>query len=204
MVTMGYNMTMNRLTSRVLGAFVKVKSYDQYSTAYQCANNISTCSNAQGSHTQYYCDTSGCEHSELSSVETRHDSITVDIKPDDCEDDITDDSDYCHKTESVQRNSPLEKIKCANNYLKELSHNDRSKLINEKLIDGEMKDQRGVTVELMVHPGYPSEADDLGCGTGADDFACSPARKHELDVLTCKSMLEWYKEQDISLVSQVC
>ena len=59
-----------------------------------------------------------------------------------------------------------------------------------------------VNIELMVHPGYPSDSGDQGCGSGADEFACSSARKHELDTLRSKQLFEWYVTESITLISR--
>lgn len=57
-------------------------------------------------------------------------------------------------------------------------------------------------VELMTHPGYPCVNDRaLGCGIGADDFAKSADRKHELDLLTSPEMLNFYQINSIHLIS---
>eukprot|EP00045_Choanoeca_perplexa_P006797 m.58773 g.58773 ORF g.58773 m.58773 type:complete len:132 (+) comp13790_c0_seq1:715-1110(+) len=44
------------------------------------------------------------------------------------------------------------------------------------------------SVELMVHPGYPCNRGDSGCGAGPDDFAQSSDRAYETSVLTA---IEW-------------
>ena len=59
-----------------------------------------------------------------------------------------------------------------------------------------------VTVELMVHPGYRCpELSSGGCGVGADDFAMSSDREHEMFVLCGDEMIEFYKQQGINLIS---
>ncbi|PWA16028.1 hypothetical protein CCH79_00019361 [Gambusia affinis] len=52
-----------------------------------------------------------------------------------------------------------------------------------------------VTVELMVHPGYPSHPDEGGCGEGPDDFSQSAEREHELNMLRSPSVLELYCQE---------
>ena len=47
------------------------------------------------------------------------------------------------------------------------------------------------TVELMVHPGYPTAPDSGGCGQGPDLFAQSNDRKHELDILVSEKFLSY-------------
>ncbi|MBN3298913.1 carbohydrate deacetylase isoform X2 [Amia ocellicauda] len=64
---------------------------------------------------------------------------------------------------------------------------------------GISKQDRPRTVELMVHPGYPSLPYEGGCGEGADDFSQSLDRKHELDTLTDPALLEFYKEKKVQL-----
>ncbi|XP_068167052.1 carbohydrate deacetylase isoform X2 [Antennarius striatus] len=54
-----------------------------------------------------------------------------------------------------------------------------------------------VTAELMVHPGYPSDAHEGGCGEGPDSFSQSADRQHELDVLTQPSLLAFYRQHRI-------
>ena len=46
-----------------------------------------------------------------------------------------------------------------------------------------------ITVELMVHPGYPAAPTSGGCGEGPDSFAQCPDRQLEMDVLTSKEFL---------------
>ncbi|XP_042561645.1 carbohydrate deacetylase isoform X2 [Clupea harengus] len=58
---------------------------------------------------------------------------------------------------------------------------------------------RPVTVELMVHPGYPSHPQEGGCGQGPDDFSLSEDRQHELEILTDPSLLAYYKQESIQL-----
>ncbi len=56
-----------------------------------------------------------------------------------------------------------------------------------------------VTVEWMVHPGFRSDPRDEACGAGADHFACSPAREHELEILTSPELRLWMEEEGIVL-----
>ena len=55
------------------------------------------------------------------------------------------------------------------------------------------------TVELMVHVGFPAMPGRGGCGKGPDDFALSPHRLHEMDVLCSDTMKQSYTEMDITL-----
>ncbi|KAJ8391739.1 hypothetical protein AAFF_G00086890 [Aldrovandia affinis] len=64
---------------------------------------------------------------------------------------------------------------------------------------GEQVRDRPVTVELMVHPGYPSEPHQGGCGQGPDDFSRSPERRHELDTLRDPRLLAFYAQQRVQL-----
>ncbi|XP_061187842.1 carbohydrate deacetylase-like [Saccostrea echinata] len=57
-----------------------------------------------------------------------------------------------------------------------------------------------ITCELMVHPGYKTGMEG-GCGDGPDDFSRSPQREHEMSILRCKDMLEFYRTQGIEIVS---
>jgi len=66
----------------------------------------------------------------------------------------------------------------------------------------ESVNQKVLTCELMVHPGYPClSVESGGCGTGADDFAISSDRKHELKLLCCGEMKQFYTNFNINLVS---
>ncbi|XP_076845931.1 carbohydrate deacetylase [Brachyhypopomus gauderio] len=56
---------------------------------------------------------------------------------------------------------------------------------------------RPVTVELMVHPGYPSHPLQGGCGEGPDDFSQSSDRLHELNMLRDPVLHSYYKQQGI-------
>lgn len=56
-----------------------------------------------------------------------------------------------------------------------------------------------VTAELMVHPGYPSNPHEGGCGEGPDDFSQSADRQHELNVLTDPSLLAIYSQEGVQL-----
>ncbi|KAK2144608.1 hypothetical protein NP493_4166g00000, partial [Ridgeia piscesae] len=56
-----------------------------------------------------------------------------------------------------------------------------------------------VTVELMVHVGYPAVTGKGGCGEGCDEFAQSPDRLHEMGVLCSDTMKQWYTAMNISL-----
>lgn len=56
-----------------------------------------------------------------------------------------------------------------------------------------------VTAELMVHPGYPSQPHQGGCGEGPDDFSQSADRLHELNTLRDPLVLNYYRQQGIHL-----
>lgn len=58
-----------------------------------------------------------------------------------------------------------------------------------------------VTIELMVHPGYPSVPPDGGCGEGPDDFSQSWERLHELQTLIKPELQSHYKSRNIQLCS---
>ncbi|XP_068594650.1 carbohydrate deacetylase [Brachionichthys hirsutus] len=60
-----------------------------------------------------------------------------------------------------------------------------------------VSDQPVVTAELMVHPGYPSNAEEGGCGGGPDKFAQSVDRQHELDILRHPSLLSLFSQQRV-------
>lgn len=61
--------------------------------------------------------------------------------------------------------------------------------------------QRIVTIELMVHPGYPSVPPVGGCGEGPDDFSQSWERLHELQTLMQPELQSHYKSRNIQLCS---
>ncbi|XP_018584172.1 carbohydrate deacetylase isoform X1 [Scleropages formosus] len=56
-----------------------------------------------------------------------------------------------------------------------------------------------ITVELMVHPGYPSDPQQGGCGEGPDSFSQSLDRQHELDTLMDPKLLNFYRQEQIQL-----
>ncbi|NXH04249.1 YDJC deacetylase, partial [Loxia leucoptera] len=58
-----------------------------------------------------------------------------------------------------------------------------------------------VTIELMVHPGYPSVPPVGGCGEGPDDFSQSWERLHELQTLIKPELQSHYKNRNIQLCS---
>ncbi|NWW06774.1 YDJC deacetylase, partial [Oreocharis arfaki] len=58
-----------------------------------------------------------------------------------------------------------------------------------------------VTIELMVHPGYPSVPPVGGCGEGPDDFSQSWERLHELQTLIKPELQSYYKSRNIQLCS---
>ncbi|NWR20946.1 YDJC deacetylase, partial [Emberiza fucata] len=58
-----------------------------------------------------------------------------------------------------------------------------------------------VTIELMVHPGYPSVPPVGGCGEGPDDFSQSWERLHELQTLMKPELQSHYKSRNIQLCS---
>ncbi|NXY71088.1 YDJC deacetylase, partial [Glareola pratincola] len=60
---------------------------------------------------------------------------------------------------------------------------------------------RTVTIELMVHPGYPSVPPAGGCGEGPDDFSQSWERLHELQTLIKPELQSHYKTRNIQLCS---
>ena len=206
MVTMGYNMTTDRLISQLSDAFNYAERCVQNSAEHSCANNTSTSSIAQGDCTPRYCDTGGCERSEYSSIESGHDSdfeTTRQLTRNTEQDTVVD--DFC-ELKQVGRSYSVDTPNC--NSIKKTIDNDSGNVLKDKL--GANSEQQNastserykVVVELMVHPGYPSNSGDPGCGSGADEFACSSARKHELDILSSKQILEWHIKKDITLTSR--
>ncbi|XP_061837013.1 carbohydrate deacetylase [Nerophis lumbriciformis] len=59
--------------------------------------------------------------------------------------------------------------------------------------------QQVVTAELMVHPGYPSQPPEGGCGQGPDDFSQSEERRHELNVLLDPSLMAFFLHQRVHI-----
>ncbi|NWS38258.1 YDJC deacetylase, partial [Probosciger aterrimus] len=60
---------------------------------------------------------------------------------------------------------------------------------------------RTITIELMVHPGYPSVPPIGGCGEGPDDFSQSWERLHELQTLINPELQSHYRTRNIQLCS---
>ena len=206
MVTMGYNMTTDRLISQLSDAFNCAERCVQKSAEYSCANNISTSLIAQGDCTPRYCDTNGCERSESSSIESGHDSdfkTTRQLTRNPEQDTMVD--NFC-ELKQVGRSYSVDTPNC--NSIKKTIDNGGGNVLKDKL-DTNSEQQNvstseryKVVLELMVHPGYPSNPGDRGCGSGADEFACSSARKHELDILSSKQILEWHIKNDITLTAR--
>ena len=206
---MGYNMRTDRLISQLSRAFNCAKRCVQNSADYSCANKTSTSSIAQGDCTPRYCDTNGCERSEFSSVESGHDADDVGFETtrqptrNTVQDTMMD--DFC-KLKEVKGSYSVDTPNC--NSIKNTIDSGTGSVSSDKL--GTNSEQQNVStsegykvvVELMVHPSYPSDSGDPGCGSGADEFACSSARKHELDILSSKQILEWYVTEDITLISR--
>ena len=192
-------MTTDRLISQLSRAFNCAKRCVQNSADHSCANKTSTSSIAQGDCTPRYCDTNGCERSGFSSIESGNDvgfetarQPTRNIGQDTVVD------DFC-KLKQVEGSYSVDTPNC--NSIKKTIDNDK---LGADLEQQNVNTSEGykVVVELMVHPGYPSDSGDPGCGSGADEFACSSARKHELDILSSKQMLEWHVTEDITLISR--
>ncbi|TRY93594.1 hypothetical protein DNTS_005191 [Danionella cerebrum] len=66
-------------------------------------------------------------------------------------------------------------------------------------IDAITDSYQPITAELMVHPGYPSQAHKGGCGGGPDEFSQSSDRLHELNTLSEPALLTFYRHQGIHL-----
>ncbi|KAM4809346.1 carbohydrate deacetylase isoform 2-T2 [Rhinophrynus dorsalis] len=56
-----------------------------------------------------------------------------------------------------------------------------------------------VSIELMTHPGYPSDPQEGGCGEGPDEFSQSRDRLHELEVLKSSSLSSFYFGNKVQL-----
>ena len=208
MVTMGYNMTTDRLISQLSHVFNCAKRCVQNSADHSCANKTSTSSIAQEDCTPRYCDTNGCERSEFSSIESENDAGDVGFETarqptrNIGQDTVVDDYSKLKRDEgSYSMDTP----NC--NSIKTIDSGTGSVLSDKLDTNSEQQNASTsegykVVVELMVHPGYPSDSGDPGCGSGADEFACSSARKHELDILGSKPIMEWYVTEDITPISR--
>ena len=202
-------MTTGRLISQLSHAFNCAKRCVQNSADHSCANKTSTSLIVQGDCTPRYCDTNCCERSEFSSIESGHDAddfgfeTTRQTTRNAGQDTVVD--DFC-KLKQVEGSYSMDTPNC--NSVKKTIDSDTGSVSSDKL--GTNSKQQNVSsseeykivVELMVHPGYPSDSGDPGCGSGADDFACSSSRTHELDILSSKQMLEWHVTEDITLISR--
>lgn len=68
-------------------------------------------------------------------------------------------------------------------------------IYNDVMINGSTVSSQ--SIEFMVHPGYPSNGKDGGCGAGPDEFSRSTDRQYELGVLKSvefRKMLEYYEK----------
>ena len=159
---MGFDMTIDRLTSQLLNVFNLVEKRNQ-PTVHSRTNNSSSA----------IAQVNFPPQSELSinSIEGNQDSL------------------------------PGRKA-CGQDVAEQSCEVERETHSNCRRTNGSTEHSKTISVELMVHPGYPSSSQDLGCGSGADEFACSSARKHELDILSSKRMLEWLNKENIIPVSQ--
>lgn len=57
-----------------------------------------------------------------------------------------------------------------------------------------------IVCEVMTHPGYVTGTEG-GCGDGPDEFSQSSDREYEMSVLMSAEMREFYKKENIKLVS---
>ena len=75
---------------------------------------------------------------------------------------------------------------------------------SERLQQRLMRCFRGSSCELMVHVGYRCLGNG-GCGgpQGADDFARSADREHELCVMKSPEMARFYSEQQFHLTDRI-
>lgn len=80
-----------------------------------------------------------------------------------------------------------------------LSHALAAGLSHSTFNSASGSNQPVVTAELMVHPGYPSQPQEGGCGEGPDDFSQSADREHELNVLRDPSLLALYRQERVQL-----
>ena len=54
-----------------------------------------------------------------------------------------------------------------------------------------------VTIELMVHPGYPNTVSDGGCGAGPDNFSQDKSRRWELEFLISDELKHYLSEENL-------
>lgn len=57
------------------------------------------------------------------------------------------------------------------------------------------------TVEFMVHPGYPNEAEDGGCGVGPDNYSKDISRKIELNFLLSDELKVYFNSKPVAIQS---
>ncbi|KAG1957974.1 carbohydrate deacetylase [Pimephales promelas] len=102
---------------------------------------------------------------------------------------------------TMGKNMSVPNLKRALGFALEASLDDAvtSPLILTPSDDGPTDSYRPVTAELMVHPGYPSQHQQGGCGEGPDDFSQSADRLHELNTLRDPLVLHYYRQQGIHL-----
>ncbi|XP_016428260.1 carbohydrate deacetylase-like isoform X2 [Sinocyclocheilus rhinocerous] len=100
---------------------------------------------------------------------------------------------------TMGKNMSVPNLKRAFGFTLEASLDDgvTSSLIQSS--DAATDSYRPVTAELMVHPGYPSQPHQGGCGEGPDDFSQSADRLHELNTLRDPFVLNYYRQQRIHL-----
>ena len=206
-------MTTERLTWRLLDTFSNFapklpessaqRLEIEESAANLCANKSSSpCSTTVPQENRHVtqnngCDRLGCVGSEPINSIARNDVDTASGR----RNRDGNESDLCDKLrESVHRvDYLLENTTRKSDELTQAEgdHNSASGIQDKT---GRFGGKTTVTLELMVHPGYQSKSADLGCGAGADEFACSPARDHELRVISSQHLLDWYQDQGITLV----
>uniref|UniRef100_K7FG92 Carbohydrate deacetylase n=1 Tax=Pelodiscus sinensis TaxID=13735 RepID=K7FG92_PELSI len=82
---------------------------------------------------------------------------------------------------------------------KNMSVSNIKSAIDSAMLTFTTKQSRTVTIELMVHPGYPTIPPAGGCGEGPDDFSQSWERLHELQILMNPELQNYYKTRNIQL-----
>ena len=99
-------------------------------------------------------------------------------------------------------NKALNSIKPAeaNHDIEDTIHNKWKEVDDEILKKIEKSDElkfpnNKVSIELMVHPGFPCRSSDsAGCGAGPDSFSLSDDRQHEIIVICSDELSEFFAE----------
>ncbi|XP_019362485.1 PREDICTED: carbohydrate deacetylase [Gavialis gangeticus] len=100
---------------------------------------------------------------------------------------------------TMGKNMSINNIQCAINTVLTAFAAKKNPSADAKPFSHQDEQSRTVTIELMVHPGYPSIPPVGGCGEGPDDFSQSWERLHELQTLMNPELQSYYKTRNIEL-----